>query len=196
MHATYLLLISAVTVLMTFSISMNMVNIPGTPVMCRAPTSYTRAATTTSACPDDTDKTTDTGNGSPTPYMPSLPSSANMTHSFAWDKGNRYSQWLRFRIELDSLFDTPTYVSFTAKDQSALIVHWIGPEIQQLYCSWPKPECNAMKLDIQYFLDHVTEVWIPIRATMLERVKFTNINRSQRQTGDDYMSQLKYTVLG
>ena len=31
---------------------------------------------------------------------------------------------------------------------------------------------------------------------MLERVKFTNMNRSQSQTGDDHMWQLKYTALG
>ena len=30
---------------------------------------------------------------------------------------------------------------------------------------------------------------------MLERVKFTNMNRSQSQTGDDYMSQFKHTAL-
>ena len=42
MHVIYLL-IFAVTVLMTFSISMNMVTIPGTPAMCGASTSYTRA---------------------------------------------------------------------------------------------------------------------------------------------------------
>ena len=31
---------------------------------------------------------------------------------------------------------------------------------------------------------------------MLERVKFTNMNRSQSQSEDDYMSQLKYTTQG
>ena len=31
---------------------------------------------------------------------------------------------------------------------------------------------------------------------MLERVIFINMNRSQSQTEDDYMSKLKYTVLG
>ena len=30
---------------------------------------------------------------------------------------------------------------------------------------------------------------------MLERVKFTNTNSSQSQTGDDYMLELKYTPL-
>ena len=72
----------------------------------------------------------------------------------------------------------------------------MGPEMQKLYYTWPEPEPDAMELDIHHFLDHVTEVWRPVRATLLERVKFTNMNRSQSQTGDDYMSQLKYTVLG
>ena len=95
MHALYLLIIFAVTVLTTFSISINMATMPGTPTMCRAPTSYTRVTTTTSAHSDDRDETTDTCNGSPTP---SLPSSGIKIPSFDWDKGNRYSKWLRFRI--------------------------------------------------------------------------------------------------
>ena len=37
---------------------MNMVTIPGTPPMCRAPSLYTRAITTASACSDDTDRAT------------------------------------------------------------------------------------------------------------------------------------------
>ena len=45
----------AVTELMTFGISMNMVTIPDTPAVCRAPTSYTRAMITTSGCSDNTD---------------------------------------------------------------------------------------------------------------------------------------------
>ena len=106
----------AVTVLTTFSIPMNMVIIPGTPAMCRSPTSYTRAMTTTSACFDDTDGNTGTCNGSPTPYMPILPSSAIKIPSFHWDKGNRYFEYMRFQIELYSIFDTPTYASLTAKD--------------------------------------------------------------------------------
>ena len=53
-----------------------------------------------------------------------------------------------------------------------------------------------MELDTQHFIDHVTEVWRPVRVTMLERVKFTNKNRSQYQTGDNYMSQLEYTAPG
>ena len=53
-----------------------------------------------------------------------------------------------------------------------------------------------MELDIQHILGHVTEVSQSIRTTMLGRVKFTNMNRSQSQTGDDHMSQLKYTALG
>ena len=68
--------------------------------------------------------------------------------------------------------------------------------MQKLYYSWPESEHDVMELDIQHFLDHVNDVWRPIRATMLERVKFTNMNRSQNQKGDDYMSKLKYTVLG
>ena len=72
----------------------------------------------------------------------------------------------------------------------------MGPEMLQLYYSWPEFESDTMGLDIQHFLDHVTEVWRPIKATLLERMKFTNMNRSQSQIGDDYMSQLKYTVLG
>ena len=55
MHAIYLLFIFDVTVLMTFNISINMVTIPGTQVMCRATTSYTRVVITTSAFSDDTD---------------------------------------------------------------------------------------------------------------------------------------------
>ena len=58
MHAIYLLIIFAVTVLTTFSISMNMATISGTPAMYRAPTSYTRGVTTTSAHSDETDRTT------------------------------------------------------------------------------------------------------------------------------------------
>ena len=65
-----------------------------------------------------------------------------------------------------------------------------------LYYSWPESEFDAMEIDIQHVLEHVTEGWRLIRATMLERVKFTNINRSQNHGGDDYMSQLKFTVLG
>ena len=72
----------------------------------------------------------------------------------------------------------------------------MDPEMQKLYCSWSEPECDEVELDIQHFLDHDTDVWRPIRATKLKRVKFTNMNRSQSQTGDDYISQLKYTVLG
>ena len=53
-----------------------------------------------------------------------------------------------------------------------------------------------MELEIQHFPDNVTEAWKPIRDTMLERVKLTNMNRSKSQTGDYYMSQLKYTMLG
>ena len=52
-----------------------------------------------------------------------------------------------------------------------------------------------MELDIKHFLDNFIETWRPIRATMLERVKFTNMNGSQSQTGDDYTSELKYTVV-
>ena len=114
MHAIYLLTMFDVTVLMPFTISMNMITIPCTPPMCRATTSYTRAMTTTSACGHDTGGTTGTHNGSSTPYKPILPSSAIKTPSFDWDNGNRYSKWLRFRIELDSVFDTPTYASLTA----------------------------------------------------------------------------------
>ena len=73
MHAICLLLIYAVTVLTTFSISITVVTIPGTQTMCRPSTSYTRETTTTSACSDDTDGTTGTCNSSPTPYVPSLP---------------------------------------------------------------------------------------------------------------------------
>ena len=109
-----------------------MVTFPGTPAMCRAPTSYTKAMTSISAWCDNMDGTTCTCNGSPTPYVPSLPSSANRTPSLDWDRGNRYSEWLRFRIKLDSIFDTPTYSSLTAKDQIALLVHWMGPEMQKL----------------------------------------------------------------
>ena len=50
MHGIYLLIILAVPILTTFSISMNMITILGTPVMHRAPTSYTRAITTTWWC--------------------------------------------------------------------------------------------------------------------------------------------------
>ena len=87
-----------------------------------------------------------------TPYMPSLLSSAIKIPSSDWDKGNRYSEWLRFRIELDSIFDTPTYTSLTAKDQIALMLHWMGPEMQKLYYSWPEPEHDAIELNIQHFL--------------------------------------------
>ena len=116
MHIIHLLIIFTVPVLMTFSISMNMAIIPGTPAVDRAQNFYTRAMTTTSACSDDTDETTGTCNGSPTPYVPILPSSAIKIPSIDWDKGNRNSEWLRFRIELDSIFDTSTYGSLTAKD--------------------------------------------------------------------------------
>ena len=71
---------------MTFSISMNMATIPSKPAMCRAPTSYTRATTTTRAHSDHTDRTTGTCNGSQTPFIPSLPSSSNKIPSFDWDK--------------------------------------------------------------------------------------------------------------
>ena len=71
----------------------------------------------------------------------------------------------------------------------------MGLQMPKLYYSWPDPEYDAVDPDIQHFLDHVTEAWRPVRATMLKRVKFTNMNRSQSHTGDDYMSQLKYTVL-
>ena len=64
MHAIDLLISFAVNVLTTFSISMNMASI------------LTRAVTTTSAHLDDTNGTIGTCNGSPTPYVPSLPSSA------------------------------------------------------------------------------------------------------------------------
>ena len=116
MHVIYLLIIFAVTVLMIFSISMNMVTIPGTQAMCQVPTSYARVTTTTSAHCDDTDRTTGTCNGSPIHYVPSLPSSAIQIPAFDWNKDNRYSEWLRFRIELDPVFDTPTYASLKAKD--------------------------------------------------------------------------------
>ena len=139
-----------------------MVNIPGTPAMCRA--SYTRAMITTSACHDYTDGTTGTYKGSPTPYMPNLLSSAITIPSFDWDKSNRYSKWLSLRIELNSIFDTPTYTGLTAKDQITLTVHCIGPEMHKLYYLWPEYECDKMKLDIQHFLYPVTEVYIPIRA--------------------------------
>ena len=129
MHVIYLLIIFAVTVLANFSISMNMATIPGTPAMCRPQTSYTRTMTTASACCGDTDGTTGTCNCSPMPYMPCLLSSTIKIPSLDWDKGNRYSKWLRFRIELDSIFDTPTSACLTAKNQIALIVHWMGPEM-------------------------------------------------------------------
>ena len=91
MHTTYLLIIFAVTVLMTFSISMNMVIIPDTPAMCRALISYTRTMTTTFACSDNTEGITGTCNGCPTPYMPCFSSSVIKIPSFGRDKGNRYS---------------------------------------------------------------------------------------------------------
>ena len=47
----------------------------------------------------------------------------------------------------------------------------MGPEMQRLYYSWAESEYDAMELDIQHFLDHVTEVWRPLRAAMLERVR-------------------------
>ena len=53
-----------------------------------------------------------------------------------------------------------------------------------------------MKLNIWHFLDHVTEVWRPITSYYVREGEVTNMNRSQSQTGDDYMLQLKYTVLG
>ena len=55
MQAIYLLIIFAVTVLTSFSISMNMAMVQGTSAVCRAPTSYTMAMTTPSACSDDTE---------------------------------------------------------------------------------------------------------------------------------------------
>ena len=116
MYNIYLLITFAVSVLMNFNISMNIVTISGIPAMCRATTSYTRAMATTSACSDDTDGATGACNGSSTPYLPSLPSSAIQIPSFDWDKCNRYSKWLRFTIELDSIFDTPAYASLRAKD--------------------------------------------------------------------------------
>ena len=195
MYAIYLLINFAVTVLTTFSISMSMVSIPGTTAMCRAPTPSTRVTATTTACSDDTDGTRGTCNGSSTPYVPSLSSSAIRIPTFDWDMGNRYSEWLKFIKELYSIFYTPTYTSLTAKDHISLIVHWMGPEFK-LYYSLQEPACNTMELDRKHFLDHVTDVWTPVRATVLQRVKFTNMNRSQNQTGDDYMSLLKYTVLG
>ena len=114
MHVVYLLIIYIVTVLMTFSISINLATIPGKPAVCRAPISYTRGMTTTSAHSDDTDETIGTCNGSATPYMPSLPSSVIRISSFDWENGNKYSEWLSFRIELDSVFGTPTYTSLTS----------------------------------------------------------------------------------
>ena len=90
--------------------------------------------------------------------------------------GVTVTEWLGFRMELDSIFNTPTYASLTAKDQIASIVHWMGPEMQNLYYSSSESECDAMELDIQHFRDPVTEVWRPVRATMLEWVKFTNMN--------------------
>ena len=113
MHTTYLLIIFAATVLITFSISMNMLTIPDTQAIYRALISYTRAKTTIIACSDNTEGITGTCNGCPTPYMPSFPSSLIKTPSFGRDKGNRYSKYLRFRIELDSIFDTPTYTSYS-----------------------------------------------------------------------------------
>ena len=62
---------------------MNMATMLGTLAMCWDPTSYTREPTTTSACSDDTDGTTGTCNGSPTLYVPHLPSSA-IKDSFLW----------------------------------------------------------------------------------------------------------------
>ena len=93
-----------------------MVIIPGTQAMCRVPTSYTGTTTTTSAHSDDTDGTTGTCNGSPKHYLTSLCLFAIKIPSFDWDKGNGYSEWLRFRIEIDFTLDTPTYASFTAKE--------------------------------------------------------------------------------
>ena len=61
----------------------------------------------------------------------------------------------------------------------------MGLEMQKLYYSWPELEHDTMEQDIQHFLDHVTEAWRPVRASMLEKVKFTNMNRTQNQTGDD-----------
>ena len=80
--------------LVTFGISINIVTIPDSPAMVGTPTSYTRVMTTTSAHSDNTDGTTGTCNGSPSPYVPRLPSSAIKISSFDWDKGNRYSKWL------------------------------------------------------------------------------------------------------
>ena len=70
MHAIYLLLISAVNMLTTLSISINMVTIPGKPAVYRTPTSYTGAMATIDPCSDDTNGTMGTCNGSPTPYVP------------------------------------------------------------------------------------------------------------------------------
>ena len=126
MHAIHLLLISAVTMLMAFSILINMSTISSTLAMCRALTTYTRALTTPHAYSYDTDGPTGTLNGSPKLYAPTLPSSAIKIPSFDWDKGKRYPEWQRFRIELDSIFDTPTYASLTAKNQIVLILHWMG----------------------------------------------------------------------
>ena len=106
-----------------------MVAIPGTPAMCRVATSYTRQKLLLVLALTIQMRTTGTFNGSTTPYTSSLPSSAIKIPSFDWDKGNMYSDSLRFRIDLDSILHTPTYASLTAKDQIALIVHWMDPEM-------------------------------------------------------------------
>ena len=175
MHAMYLLLISAVNVFMIFSFWINMATIPDTPAVCKAPTSYTNG-------------TTGTCNGSPLPYMSSLPSSAIKIHSFDWGQGNRYSKWLRFRIELDSHIWYSNICKFYSQGLNCLNSALDGP--RDVKESWPEPECDRIELDIQNFLDCVTEAWKPIKATMVERVKFINMNRSQSQAGNDYMSHL------
>ena len=88
----------------------------GTPAVCRAQMSYARTMTTTGACSANTDGTTGTCNGSPIHYMLCLPTSAIKIPSFDWDKGSRYSEWLRFAKELDFTFDISTYASITPKD--------------------------------------------------------------------------------
>ena len=71
---------------------------------------------TTSVCSDVTDGTTGTSNGSPTPYVPSLPSSAVKIPSLIGTLVTGTLEWLTFRTELESTFDTLTYTSLTAKD--------------------------------------------------------------------------------
>ena len=79
MHAIYLLFTFAVTVLMAFNEHGNYLRHTA---VCRAPTSYTRTITTTIEHSDNTDGTTGTCNGSPTPYVPILSSSAIKIPSF------------------------------------------------------------------------------------------------------------------